>query len=299
MQRRGSGGRRNGSIYAPSEAVMPCSCSLFQDVDCGPGTFSIFFATSGAINEQPPEDDRDPYCGSYSSAVDCTLSLGTPSTRHQSHATAKTSPLSVIQNQQRANKTLPWDFMASQKKQTPAAASVGGATSVLRSGAGGGGLKLGGDHLLARRCANCDTTSTPLWRNGPRGPKSLCNACGIRYKKEERRAGSAVATLPSTSCSSSSAISAASHMEPPPAQHHQHLTGYDYYQNPWYYPAAALQATARKAASTPTFISAISAADDGNTMDGAAALPFLSWRLNMSAAPHAAEFVPGLVHDCT
>uniref|UniRef100_A0A6N2N9Z9 GATA-type domain-containing protein n=1 Tax=Salix viminalis TaxID=40686 RepID=A0A6N2N9Z9_SALVM len=47
------------------------------------------------------------------------------------------------------------------------------------------------DPLLARRCANCDTTSTPLWRNGPRGPKSLCNACGIRFKKEERRATAA------------------------------------------------------------------------------------------------------------
>ncbi|KAI6680713.1 hypothetical protein NL676_034594 [Syzygium grande] len=50
------------------------------------------------------------------------------------------------------------------------------------------------DPLLARRCANCDTTSTPLWRNGPRGPKSLCNACGIRFKKEERRATAAAAS---------------------------------------------------------------------------------------------------------
>nr|CAD1845011.1 unnamed protein product [Ananas comosus var. bracteatus] len=28
---------------------------------------------------------------------------------------------------------------------------------------------------------------TPLWRTGPDGPKSLCNACGIRYRKEEMR----------------------------------------------------------------------------------------------------------------
>ncbi|ERN12699.1 hypothetical protein AMTRI_Chr01g135680 [Amborella trichopoda] len=32
-------------------------------------------------------------------------------------------------------------------------------------------------------CADCKTVKTPLWRNGPLGPKSLCNACGIRYKK--------------------------------------------------------------------------------------------------------------------
>lgn len=36
-------------------------------------------------------------------------------------------------------------------------------------------------------CAHCGTSKTPLWRNGPGGPKSLCNACGIRFKKAGRR----------------------------------------------------------------------------------------------------------------
>ncbi|KAI4369373.1 hypothetical protein MLD38_017817 [Melastoma candidum] len=35
-----------------------------------------------------------------------------------------------------------------------------------------------------RFCADCNTTKTPLWRVGPSGPKSLCNACGIRYRKK-------------------------------------------------------------------------------------------------------------------
>ncbi|KAJ6944644.1 hypothetical protein NC652_009872 [Populus alba x Populus x berolinensis] len=40
-----------------------------------------------------------------------------------------------------------------------------------------------------KRCTNlnCNTRNTPMWRNGPLGPKSLCNACGIKYKKEEDR----------------------------------------------------------------------------------------------------------------
>ncbi|XP_010257468.1 PREDICTED: GATA zinc finger domain-containing protein 12-like [Nelumbo nucifera] len=38
-----------------------------------------------------------------------------------------------------------------------------------------------------KRCAGCETTNTPLWRNGPKGFKSLCNACGLRYKKEEKK----------------------------------------------------------------------------------------------------------------
>ncbi|XP_010931703.1 GATA transcription factor 15 [Elaeis guineensis] len=37
-----------------------------------------------------------------------------------------------------------------------------------------------------KSCADCRTTKTPLWRGGPSGPKSLCNACGIRYRKNRR-----------------------------------------------------------------------------------------------------------------
>ncbi|CAA6669682.1 unnamed protein product [Spirodela intermedia] len=36
-------------------------------------------------------------------------------------------------------------------------------------------------------CTMCGRTETPLWRHGPHGPKSLCNACGIRFKKEEKQ----------------------------------------------------------------------------------------------------------------
>nr|XP_043622959.1 GATA transcription factor 15-like [Erigeron canadensis] len=34
-------------------------------------------------------------------------------------------------------------------------------------------------------CDDCKTSKTPLWRNGPAGPKSLCNACGIRFRKKK------------------------------------------------------------------------------------------------------------------
>jgi hypothetical protein len=34
----------------------------------------------------------------------------------------------------------------------------------------------------ARRCTHCASEKTPQWRTGPLGPKTLCNACGVRYK---------------------------------------------------------------------------------------------------------------------
>ena len=33
-----------------------------------------------------------------------------------------------------------------------------------------------------KRCTHCEVTSTPQWREGPMGPKTLCNACGVRYR---------------------------------------------------------------------------------------------------------------------
>ncbi|KAI3695914.1 hypothetical protein L1987_78919 [Smallanthus sonchifolius] len=46
-----------------------------------------------------------------------------------------------------------------------------------------------------RKCLHCEITKTPQWRAGPMGPKTLCNACGVRYKSgrlfpEYRPAGS-------------------------------------------------------------------------------------------------------------
>ncbi|MQL98703.1 hypothetical protein Taro_031407 [Colocasia esculenta] len=46
-----------------------------------------------------------------------------------------------------------------------------------------------------RRCTHCGVDRTPQWRAGPMGAKTLCNACGVRYKSgrllpEYRPAGS-------------------------------------------------------------------------------------------------------------
>ncbi|KAL6952885.1 hypothetical protein U1Q18_026940 [Sarracenia purpurea var. burkii] len=33
-----------------------------------------------------------------------------------------------------------------------------------------------------RKCLHCGSEKTPQWRTGPLGPKTLCNACGVRNK---------------------------------------------------------------------------------------------------------------------
>jgi hypothetical protein len=32
-------------------------------------------------------------------------------------------------------------------------------------------------------CTDCGTLDSPEWRKGPKGPKTLCNACGLRWAK--------------------------------------------------------------------------------------------------------------------
>lgn len=37
----------------------------------------------------------------------------------------------------------------------------------------------------ARLCPYCDTTKAPEWRLGPLGRNTLCNRCGLRWKKSK------------------------------------------------------------------------------------------------------------------
>lgn len=107
-----------------------------------------------------PYDESEMYSFASSSAsVDCTLSLGTPSTRLTEDDEKRRRSGSSVSN-------YCWDLL--QTKQAPSAPQT---HKTSRGGNNGGNNNAVNDPLLARRCANCDTTSTPLWRNGPRGPK--------------------------------------------------------------------------------------------------------------------------------
>ncbi|KAJ0251106.1 GATA transcription factor 19 [Hirschfeldia incana] len=207
--------------------------------------FSMFFTSENEVIHH-----SSPYA-----SVDCTLSLGTPSTRlsnddDDSRFSSHTS------------NTLGWDFL---------------------HGAKNGG---GGNNLIPRRCANCDTTSTPLWRNGPRGPKSLCNACGIRFKKEERRASTA-----RISTSTSGGVSTAA--GPLTSDNHG---GANYYYNnnnhyasssPWIHHQTPRVPYYSPANNEYSFIDDVR--EDNNDV---MADSFLSWRLNVADRT-------SLVHDFT
>ncbi|XP_024166102.1 GATA transcription factor 12 [Rosa chinensis] len=99
-----------------------------------------------------------------------------------------------------------------------------------------GGAALPGD---GRKCLHCSTEKTPQWRTGPMGPKTLCNACGVRYKSgrlvpEYRPAASPTFVLTKHSNSHRKVLELRRqkemvraqhqyiHHQPPPHHHHHH-----------------------------------------------------------------------------
>ncbi|KAL6839384.1 hypothetical protein ACP4OV_030654 [Aristida adscensionis] len=61
---------------------------------------------------------------------------------------------------------------------------------------------------VIRMCSDCNTTKTPLWRSGPCGPKSLCNACGIRQRKARRAMMASTGAPPSNDGAKAAAATA-------------------------------------------------------------------------------------------
>lgn len=136
-------------------------------------SFSMVFAM--ANGHMGGFDDGEMYSfgssPSSAAAVDCTLSLGTPSTRLSGDKSTDHHHQEKKRSSYMSN--FGWNILP---KNTSSSQSQAASASKGHRGGGGGSngsynTAAGGDLLLARRCANCDTTSTPLWRNGPRGPK--------------------------------------------------------------------------------------------------------------------------------
>ncbi|KAK9108863.1 hypothetical protein Sjap_016923 [Stephania japonica] len=231
-------GSTNTHQYGPSMGSK-CSCN---------NSFSYYSCTLNDVHH------HECCSTTNSTTVDCTLSLGTPSTRHSEHI-----------NSSSENKNKKWSgssFMSTicnwgnnkHHQQQPQQSSV-----VVND-------FVNGDPLLARRCANCDTTSTPLWRNGPRGPKSLCNACGIRYKKEERRATAAANVSSNVGAHAQGIIDS------------QHLISstYQYHHHPYNWAHGG-------SSGTPITSNEFTFGDQyhGDESSGSSGVSFLSWHLSV------------------
>ena len=62
------------------------------------------------------------------------------------------------------------------------------------------------DHMpgWVQACLQCGSTDTPLWRTGPAGPKTLCNACGVKFSRHQQKGKPGVKHHPSKKIKQSS-----------------------------------------------------------------------------------------------
>ncbi|PWZ17688.1 GATA transcription factor 12 [Zea mays] len=103
-----------------------------------------------------------------------------------------------------------------KKKEAPSPSPPPVPNNAAAAGAGEG-----------RRCLHCETDKTPQWRTGPLGPKTLCNACGVRYKSgrlvpEYRPAASPTFVVSKHSNSHRKVLELQRQKEAHPHQHHHH-----------------------------------------------------------------------------
>lgn len=98
----------------------------------------------------------------------------------------------------------PWDDFTQQANQTRATRYDPHSTQLVRgqhSSPGTQSVEDACDDMSRRKkmrkshgteqyvCMTCGRTDSPEWRKGPQGPKTLCNACGLRWAKEVRNKG--------------------------------------------------------------------------------------------------------------
>lgn len=72
-----------------------------------------------------------------------------------------------------------WSLSTSDNTTTSSSSSNSTSTSTSRPSVKRQKRKLEGG---VRRCSHCGVQKTPQWRQGPEGAKTLCNACGVRFK---------------------------------------------------------------------------------------------------------------------
>ncbi|KAF9919476.1 hypothetical protein FBU30_010976 [Linnemannia zychae] len=58
-----------------------------------------------------------------------------------------------------------------------------------------------------KKCSYCDSTSTPMWRRGPNGPGTLCNACGVKWKHGKILEDASEKAKPATTATTTAATS--------------------------------------------------------------------------------------------
>ncbi|KAE9395386.1 white collar photoreceptors-like protein [Gymnopus androsaceus JB14] len=114
--------------------------------------------------------------------------------KHQSSSSSLYSTSSALFSRQQADNSSPFYLGSDQVKNSPTrstfdSSALSGTNPVDdEADEGKKKKKLKKIHSTEQYvCVTCGRTDSPEWRKGPLGPKTLCNACGLRWAKQMRK----------------------------------------------------------------------------------------------------------------
>ncbi|KAI9495482.1 hypothetical protein BDB00DRAFT_235179 [Zychaea mexicana] len=115
-----------------------------------------------------------------------------------SHTSASRAPISPRSASTTLSSNSTSNHNSNNNNNITTATTATTSTSKTRNNSSGGAVK---------KCLYCGSKSTPMWRRGPQGAGTLCNACGVKWKHGKILSGS----------TSTDMLGSSSNMDRPPA----------------------------------------------------------------------------------
>ncbi|KAK3812663.1 MAG: hypothetical protein J3R72DRAFT_67968 [Linnemannia gamsii] len=168
---------RSSPSQAISMTIMQATPALWEGLEqavTGPHTMVT----------RPPA--AKPKSGSSRPHIPSTHSEDTSEILGSGKAAKQPSPSNGTTAKRQQDKAADNSSKASKPKQPKDQDDKGRAASTKGTSGPGGSKKAAtagsASNPSQKRCGYCDCTTTPMWRRGPNGPSTLCNACGVKWK---------------------------------------------------------------------------------------------------------------------
>ncbi|KAI3855358.1 hypothetical protein MKX03_025316 [Papaver bracteatum] len=156
--------------FIKTEAIETVGYYGFSPQPPPPTTTTVATTVPGKARSKRSRTGGRVWSLGYSSLTE-TSSSSTSTTTTTSSTTSSSSSCLIFNNIMRAP-----DYLISLRKPPVIRHKK---QRVVNGDDNGGG---GGARVVRTQCSHCGVQKTPQWRTGPLGAKTLCNACGVRFK---------------------------------------------------------------------------------------------------------------------
>ncbi|KAJ0962188.1 hypothetical protein J5N97_030016 [Dioscorea zingiberensis] len=167
------------SEFPPSSGVVPTVAApktvspLPENREASPKRVLCALSTEALVPVKAKRSKRARTAGWVRHNLDTTSSSSTTSPASSCSSSSSSSSSCLIYDFTPVTKPSGLLLAVDESFQPPRPKKRGRKPKAAGAASGAGG---------ERRCSHCGAQKTPQWRAGPMGAKTLCNACGVRFK---------------------------------------------------------------------------------------------------------------------